>query len=142
MESKSSGAAGPSTSKTRRFSHTTTLARRLGDTDVDDKAMQPRIEAVRIAESLQVAPGDHQCVLKGILGPIDVAQDAMCDREEAVAANADQVDKRRLVTVPCRLDEIAITCAPRSSRPEGARPNPMVESRGLAFILLGRLPSV
>ena len=61
-----------------------TLARRLGDADVDDQAMQPRVEAVRIAESPQVAPGDHQCVLEGILGPIDVAQDPLSEREEPV----------------------------------------------------------
>ena len=105
--------------------------------------MQPRIEAVRIAESPQVAPGDHQCVLEGILGPIDVAQDPLCEREEPVAANADQVDERRLVPVPCRLDEIAIHLRRLGLRAQrGRRPTPMVESLGLAFILLARAPPV
>ena len=61
-----------------------TLARRLGDADVDEEALEPRIEAVRIAESAQVTPGDHQRVLEGILGPIDVAEDPLGDREEPV----------------------------------------------------------
>jgi hypothetical protein len=63
----------------------TTLARRLDDADVDDEAMQPRIEPVRIAESSKVAPGDHQCVLEGILGSVDVAQDPLGHREQPIA---------------------------------------------------------
>ena len=48
--------------------------------------MQPRVEPVRIAESSQIAPGDHQCVLEGILGSVDVAQDPLSHREQPVAA--------------------------------------------------------
>ena len=95
-----------------------TLARRLGDADVDEQALEPRIEPVRIAEALQVTPGDHQRVLEGILGPIDVAQDPLGDREQPVGPNADQVDIRLPIPVPCRLDEVAIhgslsRCRPR-----------------------------
>ena len=85
-----------------------TLARRMGDADVDEEALEPRIEAVRIAEAPKVTPGDHQRVLEGILGPIDVAEDPLGGREEAVLASADQVDVRRPIPVPCRLDEIAV----------------------------------
>ena len=84
------------------------LARRLGDADVDHEALEPRIESVRIAEALQVAPGDHQRVLEGILGPIDVAEDPLGDREEPVAPSADQVDVRLPIPVPGRLHEVAI----------------------------------
>ena len=85
-----------------------TLARRLGDADVDEEAVEPRIEPVRIAEAPQVTPGDHQRVLEGILGPIDVAQDPLGDREEPVGPSADQVDIRLPIPVLCRLDEVAI----------------------------------
>ena len=85
-----------------------TLARRMVDADVDEKALEPRIEAVRIAEASKVTPGDHQRVLEGILGPIDVAEDPLSGREEMVLANADQVDVRRPIPVLCRLDEIAV----------------------------------
>ena len=70
--------------------------------------MEPRIEPVRIAESPDVPPGDHERVLEGILGPIDVAQGPLGDREEPVDPNADQVDVRLPVPVPCGLDELAI----------------------------------
>ena len=84
------------------------LTRRLGYADVNEEALQPGIEPVRIAEPSQIAPGDHQRVLQGILGPIDVAEDPLGGREEVVLANADQVDIRRPIPVPCRLDEIAV----------------------------------
>lgn len=64
----------------------TTLTRRLGDALVDQQAMQPRVEPIRIAESSQIAPGDHECVLEDILGSVDVAQDPVSHREQAVAA--------------------------------------------------------
>lgn len=63
--------------------------------------MEPRIEAVRIAESGKVTPGDHQRFLHGILGPFDVAEDPMRERVEAVATNPDQVGVRRPITLPC-----------------------------------------
>jgi len=66
--------------------HATALARRLGDADMHEQAMQPRVEPVRIAESSQIAPGDHQCVLEGILGSVDIAQDPLGHREQPVAA--------------------------------------------------------
>ena len=49
--------------------------------------MDPRVEPVRIAEAREVTPGDHQRVLQSVLGPVDVAEDALRDREEPVAAH-------------------------------------------------------
>ena len=54
--------------------------------------MEPGVESVRIAEVRQVTPGDHQRILQGILGPIDVAEDPLGDRKESVLPSADQVD--------------------------------------------------
>ena len=98
-----------------------TLARRLGDADVDEEALEPRIEAVRIAESPQVTPGDHQRILEGILGPIDVAQDPLGDREQPVTSVADQVDICLPIPALRRLDEITIHGSlPLEGRPSGA----------------------
>ncbi len=83
-----------------------------------EEPLEPRIEPVRIAERPQVTPGDHQRVLEGILGPVDVAEDPLCDREQPVGARTDQVDIRLPVAALGRLDEIAIHRRP-SWRPIG-----------------------
>ncbi len=54
---------------------------------------------------LEVTPGDHQRILQGVLGPIDVAEDPIREREEPVAGRADEVDECRLVAALGRLDE-------------------------------------
>ena len=88
------------------------LVRRLVHALSDEESSQPRVEAVRIAEALQVTPGDHQRILDGILGPIDVAEESMSDREELVDSRPDQVDKRLPTSASSRLDEISIHCEP------------------------------
>jgi len=75
---------------------------------MDDDAVEPRIEPVRIAEPAQITPGDHQRVLQGILGSVDVAQDPLRQREQAIHARAKQVDERRLVAVLGRLHEVVV----------------------------------
>jgi hypothetical protein len=70
--------------------------------------VHPRVEAVRIAERPEVAPGDHQRILQSVLGPIDIAEDPVREREEPVAGRADEVDECRLLAALCRLDEGAV----------------------------------
>jgi hypothetical protein len=78
------------------------------DADVGEQAVDPGVEPVRIAEARKVTPGDHQRILQGILGPIDIPEDPVRDREESVTAELDQIDECRLITALCRLDEVAI----------------------------------
>ena len=80
----------------------------MRDAHVREQPLGPRVESVRIAEVGQVTPGDHQRVLHGILGPIDVAEDPVGDREQPVAARADQVDECRLVAPLRSFDELAV----------------------------------
>ena len=94
--------------KNAELSDEATIARRLGDAGSDDEAVEPGVEAVRIAERGQIAPGDHQCFLHSILGPIDVSQDPLRDPIQAVAANTDQVGIGLPVTASSELHEIAI----------------------------------
>jgi hypothetical protein len=82
--------------------------------------VDPGVEAVRIAEARKVTPGDHQRVLEGILGPIDIAEDPLRDLEEPVAARSNQIDECPLVTALRRLDEVAIHCRPTGLTPIGA----------------------
>ena len=51
---------------------------------VDEQAMQPGVEPIRIAEPRQLAPGDHQRLLNGVLGSSDVSEDPLGDREHSV----------------------------------------------------------
>jgi hypothetical protein len=95
------------------------LAHRLVHAGSNDEAMEPRVEPVRIAESGQVAPGDHQRFLDGILGPIDVAEDPLRDREEPVATRTEQVGVCLPVAASGRLDEIAIHGLRPSLTPSG-----------------------
>jgi hypothetical protein len=64
------------------------------------------------AEARQVTPGDHQRILQGILGPVDVPEDPVGEGEEPIAAGTNQVDERRLVASLRRLDEVAVLAAP------------------------------
>jgi hypothetical protein len=96
------------------------LTPRHGDARPDKETVQPRVEAVRIAESGQVTPSDHQRVLDGILGPIDVAEDPLCDREEPVTADTDQVGVGLPIAATSRLNEIAIHLHRSSSALSGA----------------------
>ena len=80
----------------------------VGDADIRKDPMDPGVESVRIAEVRQVPPGDHQRVLQGILGPIDIPKDPVRDRIEAITARANKIDECRLITALCRLDEVAI----------------------------------
>ena len=95
------------------------LTHRLMQTRADDEAMEPRVEPFRIAESGQITPGDHQRVLYGILGSVNVAEDPLGDCEEPVAARTDQVGIRLPVAASGRLDEIAIHGLRPSLAPSG-----------------------
>ena len=112
-----------------------TLARRLGDADTDHEAGQPRIEPVRIAEVPEVTPGDHQRVLQGVLGPVDVTEDPLGGREQAVAAHADQVDEGRLVAVLCCRQELAIHSWASAAPLGGTLPTLQVDRASATFIL-------
>ena len=85
-----------------------TLARRLADAHIGQDAVEPGAEPVRIAETRQVAPGDHQCVLQSVLGPVDIPEDPVRDRVEAVTMQLHQVDESLLVTALGRIDEVPI----------------------------------
>ncbi len=80
----------------------------VGEAGPDDKAMEPGVEAFRVAQPGQVAPGGHERILERVFCPLHIAEDLLGEREEAVAADPDQVGVRLPVTVPRCLDTIAI----------------------------------
>ena len=113
-----------------KVGHATTFTRRLADADTDDETMEPRIEPIRIAESSHVTPGDHQRVLQGILGSVDIAQDPMGKPEQPITPRADQVDICLPISTLGRSHEVSIHPASSLTAPVGdALPMMMVESR-------------
>ena len=78
------------------------------DAHVREHTLEPEVEPVRIAEVLHVTPGDHQRVLQGILGPVDVAKDSTGDREQAIDARADQVHEGDMIATLRRDHELSI----------------------------------
>jgi hypothetical protein len=81
---------------------------RLGIAGVDEEALEPGVEAVRIAEVGQLSPGDHQRLLHSVLGPSDVSQDPLGDRHEPVTVRSGQDGKGLPVSVLRQLDEVSI----------------------------------
>jgi hypothetical protein len=99
---------GPVQREDSQIRHPTSLAGGLLDADVREHAVDPGVESIRIAEARKATPGDHQRVLQGIVGSIDIPEDPMRDREEPITTRMDQVHEGILVTTLRRLDEIAI----------------------------------
>lgn len=96
-----------------------TVSSRVVDTHVREHALEPVVEPVRIAEVRQVTPGDHERVLKGILGPVDIAKDPAGDPEQAIEASADQVHEGDLVATSRRDHKLSIHRHSRVLTPVG-----------------------
>jgi hypothetical protein len=84
---------------------------------VDQQAVEPRIEALRIAEGRQLPPCGDERRLQGVLGQLAVAEDAVGDRHQAVAGAPRQGRERALIAVDRRLDECHLHPRPSASRP-------------------------
>src|SRR5206468_1827007 len=90
--------------------------------------LEPGVESVRIAETGQLSPGDHQRLLYGVLGPIDIPKDPLGDGHEPVATHPGHDGERLPITTLCLLDEIAIQPIVLSGVRWGA-PSDSTESR-------------
>jgi hypothetical protein len=86
-------------------------AGRLRDARANHDAAQPGVEAIRVAKRRQVAPGDHQRLLHGVFGLLDVSQDPLRDRVEPVATGADEFGIGLPVSVPGGCHEVVIHCS-------------------------------
>jgi hypothetical protein len=59
--------------------------------------MEPGIEAVDVAQRRQLAPGEHQRLLDGVLGETEIAQDPKRDREQTISSPTCQAGERFLI---------------------------------------------
>ena len=71
------------------------------------KSAEPSFAPVRIAERRQFAPGDHQRLLHGALGSVEVPEDPLRDREQPVAVRAGEDAEGLAVSVLRLPDEVA-----------------------------------
>jgi hypothetical protein len=67
--------------------------------------MEPDLEAAGIAQPRELAPGEQECLLDGVLAALDVPEDPVRDCVAAVTVEVDQVREGALVARPRLLDQ-------------------------------------
>jgi hypothetical protein len=73
---------------------------RFGVAGIDEDAMEPRLEAIKVAQGRELPPHLDEGDLDGVLGEFGVAQDAIGDEDAAVADLANQGGERFFVAAP------------------------------------------
>ena len=73
--------------------------------------MEPDLEALRISQPRELAPGEEECLLDGVLGLLDIAKDPVRDGVAAVTVEVDQVREGAFVAPPRQLDQPRSHCA-------------------------------
>ena len=58
-----------------------------------------------ITEPWELPPGEEECLLDGVLGPLRVAQDPIRDRVAQVAVEVDQLREGDVVALACQFDQ-------------------------------------
>jgi hypothetical protein len=81
---------------------------------VHEEAVEPGVERVRVAQTLDVAPGSDEGVLDGILRGIPIAQDPPRDRVQAVVRGGREGIEGLVIAPLCAFDEFG-----RHRRPLG-----------------------
>jgi len=74
-------------------------------TGVHEESMEPDLEAFRVAQLRKLAPGEKECLLDGVLSPLDIAKDPVRDGVAAVTVQVDEIGKGNLVALPRSLDQ-------------------------------------
>ena len=74
-------------------------------TGIDEQPIEPRREALRIAEPRELAPGEEECLLDGVLCPLRIPQDPVRDRVAEVAVEVDQLREGDVVALACPFDQ-------------------------------------
>ena len=108
MAAAPSGVDGPSTGRTRTLAVQLASPLRFVVAGVDEDPMDPRLEAVRLPQVRDPAPGEDEGVLQSVLGETRVAQDPMGDGVERVADLVHQDGERLTIALAGQLDEVSI----------------------------------
>jgi len=87
---------------------------------VNEDAMDPRFETVRLTQVREPLLGKDEGVLQRVLGETGIAEDPECDRVERVADLVHQDRERLPITPAGPLDEVSIHLIPQvTARPDG-----------------------
>ena len=74
-------------------------------TGIHEEPVEPRREAIRFAEPRELTPSHEECLLDGVLGPLDIAKDPLRDGVAQVAVEVDQFREGDVVAVPSPFDQ-------------------------------------
>ena len=86
-------------------------------TDADKDASEPGLEAIGLTQAGQLPPGDDECLLHGIVGQVELAEDPSRDAEQPVTMRANEDGEGVPITTLGLLDEVAIHPAHHAARP-------------------------
>ena len=67
--------------------------------------MEPDIEALGVAQPWELAPGEEECLLDGVLRPLHVPEDPERDGVAPIAVQVDELGEGALVASPRQLDQ-------------------------------------
>ena len=92
--------------------------------------MEPGTETFRVAQPREVAPGEEECLLDGVLGPFRIAKDPIRDRVAQVAVEVDELAEGDIVAVSRPFDQPRPHVRYSSGARSGASPQQMVAPSG------------
>jgi hypothetical protein len=67
--------------------------------------VEPDLEAFGVAQPRELAPGEEECLLDGVLGPLDIAKDPIRDGVATVAVQIDELLEGDIVARLCPFDQ-------------------------------------
>jgi len=114
----------------------------LAIADVDQDAIRPAVEAVRVRELRQVPPDQDDRLLGRILGQMEVAKDPVGDREETRIDRVGDLGERRLISPLRLLDQPSLHDLPSRAEQLNVPLLTSVLRRPGWFGILPRMPSV
>src|SRR5262245_23319208 len=94
---------------------------RLFEAGVDDDAMEPDVEAFRVAKTRQVPPGEQEGLLDGVAGPLGVAKDPVRNAVAPTAVPIDELGAGDLVALLRSFDQPRLHWRPLVPRPRLGR---------------------
>ena len=74
-------------------------------TGVHEESMEPDLETLRVTQPRELAPGEEECLLDGVLGPLGVPKDSVRDRVAPVSVQVDQLGEGDLVARSRQFDQ-------------------------------------